>query len=100
MTIHSQSHFEINYLPKIKPARKHFVEVAKKPILAHSGAKRMARLWHGQSRYILEPCEFATTGHRQARSPQRLHDRLVLLIFKSAVRALRIFPLRKCAKGC
>ena len=46
MMFSSESHFEINYLRKTKPARKHFVEVAKEPVLAHSGAKRMARLWH------------------------------------------------------
>jgi hypothetical protein len=42
----SESHFEIKHLPKIKPAREHVEEVLKKPILAHIGSKRMARLWH------------------------------------------------------
>ena len=46
MTFFSESRFEIRHLPKTKPARKHFAEVAKKPVLAHSGSKRMARLWH------------------------------------------------------
>jgi hypothetical protein len=46
MTGSFESHFEIKYLSITKPARKHFGEVAKKPILAHSGSKRMARLWH------------------------------------------------------
>jgi hypothetical protein len=31
-----------NDLPTTKPARKHFVEVAKKPIMAHIGSKRTA----------------------------------------------------------
>ena len=46
MTFSSEFRFEIKHLPKTKPARKHLGIVAKKLVLAHSGAKRMARLWH------------------------------------------------------
>jgi hypothetical protein len=46
MTFSSESRFEVNYLPETKPARKHFWKVAKKHVLARSGAKRVARLWH------------------------------------------------------
>jgi hypothetical protein len=46
MTFSSESHFDIKHLPKTKPARKHLGEVAKKPILAHTGSKGMARLCH------------------------------------------------------
>jgi len=46
MMFSSESHFEIKYLPKTTPARKHFWWVAKKLDLAHIRSQRMARLWH------------------------------------------------------
>jgi len=43
MAISFESHFEIKHLLITKPSRKHFPAVAKKPLLAHIGSKRMAR---------------------------------------------------------
>jgi hypothetical protein len=44
------THSEINHLLETKPARKRSGEVTKKLELAHTGVKRMARLWHRQDR--------------------------------------------------
>ena len=76
MTVYSQSHFEINHLRKTKPVRKHLGEVVKKNILARSGSKRMASLWHkcGVNTAFLNSAKFAYG---------RCRERLFLLLAQS-----------------